>query len=350
MSIKDTLRKIRLSLGKQLIDIKKRKTEVPTEIKRILFLRQDGKIGDYIVSSFVFREIKKQMPAVHIGVVCTKNNAYLFTDNPYIDQLYFVKKRSIFSLIKCGLNLRKFQYDVVIDPTVLLRNRDLLFLRLINAKINLGYLKDDYKLFNLNIDNPNLHFADVYKTALEKIGFHSLNTEYEIPSNESAKNAVEKFIKKNQLTKFIAINFFGNGSSRRFNDSNIVAILDHSVKNTELPIVLLTYPEMTEKLKTLSMVNGQWSIPYRKIFIMEETTTIFHTIELIRRCNLLISPDTATIHIAAGLNKPIIGFYSQDQENFVHWHPNSKNKTFILRYGDNINEIKPEQIPLEQLK
>ena len=59
--------------------------------KSFLFLRQDGKIGDYIVSSFVFREIKKFNPLIKIGVICTKQNAYLFQRNHNIDEIYLVK-------------------------------------------------------------------------------------------------------------------------------------------------------------------------------------------------------------------------------------------------------------------
>ena len=135
MNIKLILQTIRLSIGKLILDKKTPKNDTALPPKKILFLRQDGKIGDYIVSSFVFREIKKFNPEIKIGVVCTKKGAYLFKQNPHIDQLYFVKKRSIFDYIKCGLSLAKESYDVVIDPTLLIRNRDLLLLRLINAKI-----------------------------------------------------------------------------------------------------------------------------------------------------------------------------------------------------------------------
>ncbi|WP_439290983.1 glycosyltransferase family 9 protein [Lonepinella koalarum] len=351
MKLKTILQKIRLTIGKLLLD-KTNHNPVNLPIKKILFLRQDGKIGDYIVSSFVFRELKKQDPELYIGVTCTKNNAYLFENNPYIDQLHFVQKRSIWDRIKCGLNLRKFHYDVLIDPTVLLRNRDLLFIRLIKASINVGYLKQNYQLFNINIDDPKLHFADVYKTVLEKIGFTDINTQYDIPFNPLANTETIDFIQKNKLERFITLNFFGNGSARQFDDKHIVAILEYLAKKSSLPIVVLTYPTVTEKLKKLiAMVNGQWSMEnnifFAKIFINENTKSIFHTIELIRYSDLLISPDTATIHIAAGLNKPIIGFYSQGQQNWLNWHPNNQNRTEIVRYQHNINEISPEQISPE---
>lgn len=72
MNIKAMLQTIRLWIGKLILDKKTPKNATALSPKKILFLRQDGKIGDYIVSSFVFREIKKSNPEIKIGVVCTK--------------------------------------------------------------------------------------------------------------------------------------------------------------------------------------------------------------------------------------------------------------------------------------
>ena len=38
-------------------------------IKSILFLRYDGKIGDTVINDIMFREIKKYYPDMKIGVV-----------------------------------------------------------------------------------------------------------------------------------------------------------------------------------------------------------------------------------------------------------------------------------------
>ena len=75
MTLKQRLRMLRIKLGKWLLDSTTHQAH-PLRYEKVLFLRQDGKIGDYIVSSFVFREIKKQNPNAHIGVVCTQKNAF----------------------------------------------------------------------------------------------------------------------------------------------------------------------------------------------------------------------------------------------------------------------------------
>ena len=342
MSIKYFLRTLRLKIGKQILDKKTPLASIIFPPKSILFLRHDGKIGDYVVSSFVFREIKKHAPNTKIGVVCSKKNAYLFEQNPYIDQLYFVKTKDIRDYIRCSKQLSKEQYDVLIDPTVTLRNRDLLFLRMINAKIYIGYQKENYQLFNFNIPAQEIHFSEIYKQALELVGFKQISTAYDVPYTEKAKQAIQCFLVENHLESYIAVNFFGAGSARRFNDKSMKSLLNHLTNNTK-NIVLLTFPEVTEKLKMIAK-------EYKNVFIYEKTETVFDTIELIRNASLTISPDTAIVHIASGFNKPLIAFYSQDQENFSHWQPNNKAKTYILRFNKSVNELNFSDIQSDWLK
>ena len=94
--VQNRLQKIRIAIGKQLLD----KPVAPLTddplalcpVSKILFLRKDSKIGDLIVSSFVFREIKKNDPTVKIGIVCAPKNKDLLEGNPYIDYFHAASK------------------------------------------------------------------------------------------------------------------------------------------------------------------------------------------------------------------------------------------------------------------
>ena len=324
MRLKFILRKYRLKLGKCFLD---KKNTQPTPVfppKSILFLRQDGKIGDYIVSSFVFREIKKQSPQTKIGVVCSAQNAYLFEQNPNID--YY----------RCGKTLAAEQYDVVIDPTLTLRNRDLLFLRTIGAKSYIGYQKEDYQLFDRSIPAQSVHYVEIYRQALEIAGFSHINTEYDMPSSAQSSQAVAEFLAAHQLQDYVAVNFFGAGSARRFNEDSMVALLNHLSAQTK-SIVLLTFPAVTEKMQALAK-------RYANVCVFEKTQTVFDTIELIKHSKMVVSPDTAIVHIASGFHKPTVAFYSLDEENFVHWQPNNSAKTQIIRFDKSVNEVDFKQV------
>lgn len=341
MSIKIKLQALRIKLGKLFLDRKTHSTGSISLTPKILFLRQDGKIGDYIVSSFVFREIKKQLPQAHIAVVCTTKDAYLFKQNKHIDKLYFVRKRHILDYIKCGLTLKKEQYDFVIDPTVVLKNRDLLLLRLIHAKNYIGYKKSNYQLFNINLEGEH-HFSELYRLAIEKAGITVQDMTYDIPYNAESAVEIDAFLKQHDIHNYSTINFYGAYRIKKVNNENIKKYLRYLTDiSGRKQFVLLSYPEVTPVLKELSS-------DYPNIFV-HDTKTIFHTIELIRHCDQLISTDTSTVHIASGFNKKIIAIYKRDEIAFIHWRPMSNNDTHILFYNENINQIEPTQIAADWL-
>ena len=89
------MREKRLKVGKAIWD-KKEKTNIiegnnfieDNNIKSILFLRYDGKIGDMIVNSLMFREIKKVYPDIKIGLIARGAAIDIIKDNPNVDEIY----------------------------------------------------------------------------------------------------------------------------------------------------------------------------------------------------------------------------------------------------------------------
>ncbi|AIL32875.1 glycosyltransferase family 9 protein [Basilea psittacipulmonis] len=344
--IRQALGRIRRSIGKFLLDkkVSPYTSSTPPQlktIKKIVFLRQDGKIGDYIVSSFVFREIKKQSPDTHITVVATRALADLLEANPYIDEIYYVKRRHIWDLLKCGWYLSRQQIDAVIDLTHVINNRGLCLLRLIKAKVYVGSRKSHYKIFDISIDEA-CHFSELYIKAVESLGFKVVDRHYDIPAHAQSAQNVQNFLKVHSYQSYTAINFYGSSRHRKFGDKKIrelLAYLSQVIPNVK--ICLLSSPAMNEHLTTIAQ-------SFEQTFVYP-TQSIYDSIELIRNARLLISVDTATVHIACGLNKPIIAFYNHDDVNFKSWHPNCPDNAHVIRYVDNVDEIQPEQIQKEWL-
>jgi|LSQX01.1.fsa_nt_gb ADP-heptose:LPS heptosyltransferase len=335
MSFKKTLRCIRLFLGKLLLD-KKNKTKLIHHPQRILFMRQDGKLGDYIVSSFAYREIKKFNPDAYIGVVCTHKDAYLYESNPHIDELYFVRNKHIGDYIRVGMEISKQRYDVVIDPTEVLRNRNLFFLRLINASSYIGYQKSTYRMFSYSVEEVQ-HYARLYTKALKQLNIPVQSSVYDIPKNLEAESEIELFLQEHRIQNYIAINFYGAASSRMMNPENIKKYIKYIRKQTGgRAIVLLSYPAVYSELQGIAQL-------FDDVYV-HNTKHIFHTIALIRHCILLISIDTSTVHIGSGFNKKIIAWYRSEKKNYEQWGPTSQAETHIIFYEKTINELVPEAI------
>ena len=110
------------------------------------------------------------------------------------------------------------------------------------------------------------------------------------------KEEILQFITDNKLNNYITIKLLWNGKNRKFDDAHIVDYLTYIRDSHKHQLVLLATPDTHEHL---SRIANQFD----DVFVYPNPhTTIYHTIELIRNCALLISVDTSTIHIASGLN------------------------------------------------
>ena len=306
------------------------------DIKKILFLRYDGKIGDYIVTSWIYREIKKQRPDIQIDVVGISKNEALFLNNENINNFYKLKRSKKIHMYFLAKKLRKENYDIIIDPTELLRNRDLFFIKNIGAKINFGYNKSNVPLFNKNIDRNSKTMLEVYKEILENLGFSDLNLDYEVPINMTSEKNVEEYLKNNGINKFIAINFFGASKRRKFKVSKAINLLEKIQKKyPEYKIIILNSPKDKKTILSIMKIMKENNIYYN-----EDFKTINDAISLIRKSEIVVSPDTAIVHIAEGLKKDIIAFYSEDKKNYEKWKlSNNEEKNKIHFYDENINNL-----------
>ena len=73
-----------------------RKKSINFDIQKainILFLRYD-RIGDMVITTPVFRELKLLLPEIKISVLASKVNQPILSNNPYIDNIYVNHKNS----------------------------------------------------------------------------------------------------------------------------------------------------------------------------------------------------------------------------------------------------------------
>jgi len=329
-----TLRELRLAAGKRLLD----KAIVPKPLllnsrTKILFIRYDGKIGDFFVSSFVYRELKRTYPGITLHMVINEKLAPIVKNNPFIDEYFVMKGRSYYEIIQTAKKLKQQQYDILVDLTPGLRNRDLLFIRLAGAAINVGYNKADYAIFNEFITPIKGHTSLLYRQLLEKLGVTNINAAYDIGEDPMAEKSIQAFFTGHNIQKAVAINFFGASRSRNFNEEKALAITKLVMQQYPgYSIILLTFPQVVDFTKR---IIAQCSNP--QVIHFGDTKSIYDTIAILKRVQLLISPDTAVVHIAGHFNIPMIAFYSDEEVNFTLWRPLTGAP--VLRYSENVNNI-----------
>ena len=82
--------------------------------KSVLILKYD-RIGDMVVTTPIFRELKEAFPDISISVLASESNKDVVKYNPYIDHIYTNYKNSIFGDLPSLLKLRKKSFDVCIE-------------------------------------------------------------------------------------------------------------------------------------------------------------------------------------------------------------------------------------------
>ena len=333
----DYMRAKRLKIGKYIWDRKEKAKIVEGDnflkdnsIKSILFLRYDGKIGDMIVNSLMFREIKKVYPYIKIGVIARGAAIDIIKDNPNVDKIYeYYKDRK--KIKDLALKIKEEKYDLLIDFSEMLRVNQMMLINLCGARINIGLDRKDWKLFDLSIESGKdfkwtEHITNRYLAYLIKIGLkkESINISYDIYLKDEKK--YEDFFNEIKESKKLILNPYGASKHKSFNIETLESIITY-LKDKDIAIIL-TY--FGDKYKELEFLEKK----YKYVYIPKKIESILDTAILIKKSDYIISPDTSIVHIASAFNKKMITVYPPKGGKYgvdhLVWAPKSEYSRVIF--------------------
>ena len=333
----DYMRAKRLKIGKYIWDRKEKAKIIEGDnflknnsIKSILFLRYDGKIGDMIVNSLMFREIKKVYPDIKIGVVARGAAIDIIKDNPNVDRIYeYYKDRK--KIKDLALKIKEEKYDLLIDFSEMLRVNQMMLINLCGARINIGLDRKDWELFDLSIESGKdfkwtEHITKRYLAYLIKLGLKKENIDisYDIYLKDEKK--YEAFFNEIKESKKLILNPYGASKHKSFNIETLENIITY-LKDKDTAIIL-TY--FGDKYKELEFLEKK----YKYVYIPKKIESILDTAILIKKSDYVISPDTSIVHIASAFNKKMITVYPPKGGKYgvdhLVWAPKSEYSRVIF--------------------
>lgn len=352
-AFKNWLRPKRIALGRMKWDKKISKDNLfqddilkKNHIESILFMRYDGKIGDMVVNTPMFREIKKAYPHMKIGVVTRGGARDIIGNNPYVDKIYTFDKNSDAIKVLAG-KLAEEKYDLLIDFSETLRVNEMMFINLCRARINMGLDKKGWKLFDISIDPDqdfswNEHITKRYRAYLRRLGIEDPNLRYEIFIEMEREKKVKIFLEGIREKKKMVLNPYGASSHRTLRDENL-EFIGRYANQKDIGVVLIASPDKREHME--KFIGGS---SLDNLYFYPEGTSILDSAALIKGADLVITPDTSIIHIACALNKGLIGIYRKDRGNIERinekvWAPLGAMWQMLLCDGD-INDFDREEM------
>lgn len=339
--IKTITRPIRDVIAKFILDKKRRADKKLdfSKVKTVLFLRDDNKIGDMVISTGLFREIKKKYPKVKVIVLAGKDSKEIIKYNPYVDEI-IETSNNLFINFFILQKLRIYKIDVLVDfyrfnP----RPYHMFKLRQINPCYLIGFCKDNYNMYDISLNNANFdtqHITNVYKLVLEYLGVENISLQYDIFLSDLEKEYSKKIKGMFAQFKIIFLNACSASIKRNIKLpqlNNLINLICEKYKDVR--IILNISDEMKKY-----MINKEY-------LYIPEKKDILSIVALVNVSDVVITPDTSIVHIGAAYNKKMIALYldySRDEEKInIVWGPNYKNAFQISvdsRDGKIDNDIK----------
>ena len=333
----DYMREKRLKIGKYIWDRKEKAKIIEgdnfledNDIKSILFLRYDGKIGDMVVNSLMFREIKKVYPNIKIGVVARGAAIDIIKDNSNVDKIYeYYKDRK--KIKDLALKIKEEKYDLLIDFSEMLRVNQMMLINLCGARFNIGLNRKEWKLFDLSIKSDkdfkwtehitNRYLAYLIKLRLKK---ENIDISYDIYLKDEKK--YKAFFNEIKESKKLILNPYGASKHKSFSIETLENIINH-LKNRDIAIILVYFGDKYKELEFLEK-------KYKYVYMPQKIESILDTAILIKESDYVISPDTSIVHIASALNKKMITVYPPKGGKYgvdhLVWAPKSEYSRVIF--------------------
>lgn len=312
------LKRLRLNVARWLFDWQPSYTDAP--IKRILFLRDDDKFGDMVISTISFRELKKA--GFQVNVVTGPHNGQVIAGNPNIERV-FVHRSGWLDTLKLGCHLRRYHFDLVIDVGDEVTPQHLFFLRLIGGKHILGFNKQDYCLYDLNVDYPETgkHISCRHEAVLHTLGQKDVCLDYQLVIPKAIEEEVQEYLAKYTGQYIIALNPTTAVPQKDLSITQVKALVELIGQHVGQAVIVISGDAQT---KQYFRMPGTYGLPFDDLMA---------AVALIKHADLVISPDTAMVHVAAAFSKPAVTLYRQDKPGGIsskEWGPNNDQAIQLL--------------------
>ena len=320
---------------KKLVDFDIKKAQ------SVLFLRYD-RIGDMVITTPVFRELKLAYPHISITVLASKDNQDILLNNPYVDHIVTNHKNNLLQDLPSLLQFRKQKFDVCVEFDHSVIPHAIIRLKIINPKKVISVKKDgrygvdgsELLLYDFYTEKPsNAHFRDIWLATLKPFGIKPKSNSYDLFVANNQQKQAQNFIKQYSSKFLVGINLEGAVKGKKIKFSELYQICQGLYQeNNNIQIIILTTPNNWQSVS--EKVRDQ-SLDY--ITVSYKTNTILDAAALISQLDLIITPDTSIVHIASVFNKPIVTVHENNQDSYQLFAPTSDiNKTIFSPKKDTL--------------
>lgn len=283
--------------------------------ERILII-QTAFLGDVILSLPLLQILKKNYPSSKIDFLCIPATSQLLKNNPYVNEIIVYDKRNsgMKGFISLVNKLRNKKYDLIISPHRSFRTA--VISKLSSPKKSITFDKSSLSfLYDERVSyEGSLHEIMRVLKLLLPLGISEkdiVRPELYPGKEECAK--VNKYLSDENIResdRFICIAPGSVWFTKRFPKEKFVKVCD-LLKDQNIKIVLIGGE--SDKILCEYILNSSVN---KNIINAAGMLTVLESAELIRRSSLLISNDSAPLHIADSVGTAVVAIFGATVPEF----------------------------------
>jgi len=348
-SFETLARSLSINLFRVMLGVRPMKLPLDFDtIKSVLIIRNDA-IGDMVLSTPLWHVIKQRFPHITIGVVGSFRNLSVIEQDPSVDLRFDCSLDDFKHIRNARREVRKHSWDLVLPLIYSKKTKMSVLAHQLAPKTPVSMIlmfadpSDRYqKLFEGVVRSP----VEISKTTMTELiknhlaltaGIEISNEEWQqhlYPRQESLDRmhtALAKIMEEDGTIGCIHVNLEAKNAEREY---GLPGSYEVSRKLTEqMPKHSIIW--------TSSPVSSKAALEYLRAHPANHihfvpTQNIHDLIAIVRFCDMVITPDTSVIHIAAAERKPVVGLYPRVSE----WPPLNVPAILLTPvYGDPLATI-----------
>jgi lipopolysaccharide heptosyltransferase II len=276
--------------------------------KKILMIKL-GALGDLILAVPSFRMMRKRFPKAHIAVLVDRKLAGLVIPSPYLDEVIPIDRHKLskFSyLLKTARRLRREGFDISVD----LQNSKWTHLLawLGGAAERYGFSRGPFRLL-LNHPDHTHDTADApvrhqYRI-ISKLGIREFDESLELWAEAGSERRAQQLLWTPETGQVKRIGLVVGSSpkwpTKRWPAESFIELSKRLTKEFKCEIVLMG--SEGEGLPASLFENE------KNVINLIGKTSLSDLVSVVRRLDVLVTGDTAPLHIAAASQIPVVALF-----------------------------------------
>jgi len=305
---------------------------LPDNIERILIVRTD-RIGDVILTLPMAAVLKRHYPQAGISMLIRRYTSELVKNSPHVEDILYVDdEKGPVPMLRLVEVVKRGNFDVVFHTHPRFRIALLTFLAGIPLRVGTGYRWYSF-LFNRKVyehrKDAKFHELEYNLHLIRALGIDddpgNVNPTIDVSAGMSAR--VEAHLRELGVKAgepLIILHPGSHGSARNWSPEKFAELARLLAANKDVRIVVTGGSGEEEIAQEVYSNAGPNALKIVDAFSLLEYAAF------VKRASLFVANSTGTLHIAAAVGTPVIGFFPQQASlSAKRWGPYAAKRTLF---------------------